>query len=227
MSCNSRSTFQGNADLFLPKWNLHLDVSSFIFSLTFEPTAQMTFWLFFSLAVRRLQVQWLQTSTVCAGCTSPRFISVCCPCACQATGIVICSSAVTSTQSAGSTHVGFGFTWPEPVCSGSFRIRTFQHYLQNMIEKKFAWYVYIWNVWRVLKKDLTLVRLFAINDLTAEVVRCSFVLWCNIFSNPWTCSLFKYKWKFWHVSMTLYSCRGYYKIIKQKNSHRDLKNTVV
>lgn len=45
-------------------------------------------------------------------------------------------SAVISTQCAGSNHAGFAFTWPEPVCGGSFRIGTFQHYLQNMTEKK-------------------------------------------------------------------------------------------
>lgn len=42
MSCGSHSTFQSNADLFLPKWYSHLDVSSFILSLTLS---QLPRWL--------------------------------------------------------------------------------------------------------------------------------------------------------------------------------------
>lgn len=62
-------------------------------------------------------------------------------------------SAVTSKQCAGSNHAGFAFC-----CSGSFSIRTFQHYLQNMTEKNSdLWWFMIMKP-EFLQKDLTLVR---------------------------------------------------------------------
>lgn len=216
MSCNSRSTFQSNADLFLPKRYSHLDVCSFIPSLTLSQLLRWLSGCFFLLLYQpwegcRCNDCRLQTSPLSARHLTSYLICVLAVCLSGRRDRYVLGSAVTSTQSA----LTLVLLSPEPVCSGSFRIRTFQHYLQNMIEKKKLYDMYIHEMYESFWRK-TWHWLFAINDLTAEVVQCSFVLWYNIFLNPWTCPLLKYKPNYWHIFMKLYSCRGYYKNITQK-----------
>lgn len=159
MSCNSHSTFQSNADLFLPKWYSHLDVSSFIHSLTLSQLLRWLSGCFFSAplpVVRRLQVQWRQTSNVSPGWTAPRFISVCCPCACQAAGIVTCQVQQWPPHSA-LVAIMLVLLSPDPNLSAAAHLESepLQHYGQNMTEKNIHIYD---DKPEFLRRDLTLVR---------------------------------------------------------------------